>query len=241
MMNKAIKGVMALSIMLASTGVAAAEPVQPAAAVANASPLANKKMTAATFNKKLAEQARTSSTLKKQQGYLLGQLKNNESGLTDQLVELLEAEDTVGYLNEERTLFFAGAMNMLSTRNDSVAAYLEEEEMDLLSSLAAGWISQSKQATKLKESYAKLGVTFKTYVNQKLYQEALNVRNEQIGLDKKLNTLYTAMVANQEEIHEVLYDVLNPRLYEDEWTDEDSSEDNNDDGYESVWDAVYGR
>ncbi|UVI31093.1 hypothetical protein [Paenibacillus spongiae] len=241
MVNKAIKGIMVISIMLASTGVAAAEPLNPASASVHASPMANKKMTAATFNKKLAEQARTSGALKKQQGALLIQLKNSESKLTDQLVELLEAEDAVGFLNEERTQFFAGTMAKLAARDEGVAEYLEEDELDLVSSLSSGWLSASKQVDKLKASYAKLGAAFKTYVNQKLYQEALNARNEQIGLDKKLNAFYSGMIYKQDEINDVLYDVLNPYAFDDEWIDDSDHEDVYDGGYNSVWDSVYGQ
>jgi hypothetical protein len=215
MRKKWLAAAIALVVLLSTINVASAE--------------GSRKMTTPVFNKKLAELAKASTTVKKQQNNLLASLNKQEQSLSSQLVDIMDEQDAAGYTSTEIKAYFSATIDKLSRRDDAISEYFLPDEMDLLSSYAGDWLSSSKLGAKLRDNNSKLGSSYYSLVKEKKYQDALNARNQQIALDKRLNSVYQELIDIEKKIDLTLYDVLHPQLEDDQ----SNTNDDWDDGYDS--------
>ncbi|TJY42200.1 hypothetical protein E5161_09325 [Cohnella pontilimi] len=240
-MNKWLKtGFIALTLVLAvSTATAAVSPSISVAAAKKSAPA--RKMDAGVFKKKLAELAKTSNAVKKDQNYLYGLLTQHIEILTGQIGEIFGDPTAAGATEDEMYTFFTDTLVKLSDQDASVQEYFLQDELDQLSSLADRWIASAKQADKLTASYDKLTTTYNSYVKDKKYQEALNVRSQQISLDKKINEVLKSILSVDSDIYSVFDDVLSAQSDVESGSDYSDSGDSYDGRYtdNSVYHDVY--
>jgi hypothetical protein len=243
-MNKWLKtGFIALSLVLAaSTAVAAAAPSVSVAAVKKPA----RKMDAGVFKKKLAELAKTSSAVKKQQNSLYDTLQQHIGVLTGQIGEIVGDPTAAGSTDDEMFTFFTDTLSKLSDQDASLQEYFLQDELDQLSSFADSWLASAKQMDKLTASYDKLTAAYNDNVKQKKYQEALDVRAQQINLDRKISGVLSSLLSVDSEIYSVFDDVLNAQAGADSSADDNSDSSNSyDDGSSdsysdgSVYNDVY--